>query len=153
MTNRYGPHEEDVLEVLADADRLPPERLPELLAFASADDETGAAGSGRSRLQVLRSDPEVGPFLDQAEDDAKRWASELRYDHMLPMGGYEMGSGVDPRARSIAARVLFEAMAAVIARDHLTPDEFDALFGPWDVVAGSEAADEALEAGTDAVET
>lgn len=133
MKNEFGPNQDEVdalLERLETVDQA----QAMLLASLSGDD----VERQRARAAVLaaaRSGGREGP-LRAAQREIERWVNTW-FSGGFQISGY--GRDETPGEAAVnAAPVVLDAVGALVVRDLLEPDAYDALIGPWRELTAAE---------------
>lgn len=130
--SEFGPNEKAVDALL---ERLETVDHGQALFLASLAGDDGERSSARRRLLEAARRAGRQRELDAAQREVTRWVNTWF------SGGYQLsgyGRDVTPGEAAVgAAPVVLDAVGALVARDLIPPDDFDALIGPWRELDGA----------------
>ena len=126
MKREFGPNQEQVDALLERLETVDQGQAL-FLAGLSADDPDRAAARREMVAAARRGRRERE--LRRAQDEVKRWVNTW-FSGGFQISGY--GRDVTPGEAAVgAAPVVLDAIGALVVRDLLQPDAFEALIGPW----------------------
>jgi hypothetical protein len=122
----FGPNQADVdqlLECLETVDQN------QALFLASFDGDDPARSRARTAMRNAAAAAGRERQLKAAQDEVTRWVNSW-FSGGFQLSGY--GRDITPAQAAVgAAPMILDAVGALVLRDLLSPDAFDALIGPW----------------------
>lgn len=104
-----------------------------MLAEAWSQEDQQARERGWRRAKAVIERDGLTDWLDDTRDRVLSWASATQAEFRGVAGLLGRPSeGVDPRRQAVPA--ILDAVVALLARDDLDADEYEALWSPWSTV-------------------
>jgi hypothetical protein len=122
----FGPNQDEVDALLERLETVEQNQALLLAGLAQADPELH-----RAREAMLDAARRGGreQQLDRAQKEVTRWVNSW-FSGGFPISGY--GRDISPAEAAVkAAPVVLDAVGALVVRDLLAADDFDALIGRW----------------------
>jgi hypothetical protein len=126
MKNEFGPNQDDVDQLLERLERVDQNQA---LFLASFGGEDPARDRARRALRETARSASRERQLKAAQDEVTQWVN-MWFSGGFQLSGY--GRDVTPAQAAVgAAPMVLDAIGALVMRDLLSPDDLEALAGPW----------------------
>jgi hypothetical protein len=126
VKNEFGPNQDDVDQLL---ERLESVDQNQALFLASFDGEDPARRRARNAMRDAANAAGRERQLKAAQDEVTRWVNTW-FSGGFQLSGY--GRDITPAEAAVgAAPIVLDAIGAAVLRDLLSPDDLEALAGPW----------------------
>ena len=122
----FGPNQDEVDALLERLETVEQNQALMLAGLTGPDPELQAAR--QAMLTAARRGGREAQ-LDRAQKEVTRWVNTW-FTGGFPISGY--GRDISPAEAAVnAAPVVLDAVGALVVRDLLRPEDFDALMGRW----------------------
>jgi hypothetical protein len=126
MKNEFGPHQDDVDQLLERLEHVDQNQALFLATFGGDDPDREQA---RQALREAARAAGRERQLKAAQDEVTRWVNTW-FSGGFQLSGY--GRDVTPAQAAVgAAPIVLDAIGALVMRDQLSTDDFETLTGPW----------------------
>lgn len=126
MKNEFGPNQAQVDALLKRLEMV--DQGQALLLAGLAADDSARQGPRRAMLEAARRGRREKE-LRRAQREITRWVNTW-FSGGFQLSGY--GRDITPGEAAVgAAPVILDAIGALVVRDLLEADDFEALIGPW----------------------
>lgn len=133
MSDEFGPNQTEVDQLLERLEHIDNDQVRFLASFG---DDDPARERARSALRQAARASGRERQLETAQHEVTRWVNTW-FSGGHQIAGY--GRDITPAQAAVdAAPMVLDAVGAVVLRDLLSTDDFEALIGPWRaLIAGS----------------